>query len=865
MTAMNKTISYTKVKLTLAAVMIIFLSAGCIEENFGITLPAPEGDEVFFGVRAGFEYSGKNTKTIYAGNGDINYYSDGGKNFESISWDYNKDRIQVYCPQSPINYAHYKVLEGEINEQKYSYLERTGDASIQWKNETDGHDFYAMYPSNEMFTGESASTLKSGVMMNKTTVTGTIPISQTPKSIRQVTKNGQVVYIGEPNMDFAYMVAKTTGVRKFNEQGDQQGVSLSFKPIVTAVQIEFSMPEGILVKPANIGEIYIEGNNIAGDFSADLASWETSNGYPTCRCTRGTNRISISTWQMDTNGNRVPLTLSSGQSFIITVFLNPGTSVRDLRVIVSPTGGTGVGKTLSGLTLKSHLKTVITDLKLPAETITVENSKWSELIPEETPLKELSIPGTGNTFSYNHTNSAYKAQKEDFATQWSLGIRAFEITSDRQSTTFGGEYVKCNGQSMGVTIQQVFNDLKGLLNDNPDEFALVILNYQSEGADYPRDVTDYAKKVAAFYDSYTNTYRQETKDNKAEIFKLYSPELQLSDVRGKIMLIMRTNQEDEDPESDFQTVQKTIDTRNILAVNGCGSSKDKWRRRGYTVTNAQTPVRNIWDSDGNDFPEGTVLLEDYMVGTSTSENGTVTWRKDWNEVNIPANNYGGDFSYDCTTGDSDKTFKIWFQEWARVVPESQSSESYQTFYINRCRYSSTQSYVYYRVRWNGSYNEKLRHAQYAFSQAISGGEINGIPHVFINSLCGYFVSKSDKNSCTPWMPNPDTHDSHSEGIFGIGKGEALSWPTGGMSGDIGGLASQLNNDFYNYILNSGFEQATGPTGVVMIDMVSSNPEDGGSYYLPGVIIGNNFKYNLSNPNNTAGSATIEDWTSEWLN
>ena len=49
------------------------------------------------------------------------------------------------------------------------------------------------------------------------------------------------------------------------------------------------------------------------------------------------------------------------------------------------------------------------------------------------------------------------------------------------------------------------------------------------------------------------------------------------------------------------------------------------------------------------------------------------------------------------------------------------------------------------------------------------------------------------------------------------------------------------------------EQTTGPTGIVMMDYVSSNPNDGGSYYLPGVIIANNFKFGSGNAGNIGGN------------
>jgi hypothetical protein len=73
-------------------------------------------------------------------------------------------------------------------------------------------------------------------------------------------------------------------------------------------------------------------------------------------------------------------------------------------------------------------------------------------------------------------------------------------------------------------------------------------------------------------------------------------------------------------------------------------------------------------------------------------------------------------------------------------------------------------------------------------------------------------------------------------------GGRLSWDTGGLKGNIAALATRINNDFYNYVLSAGLDQTSGPTGVVMMDRVSNRAADGGSYYLPGVIIGNNFKY-----------------------
>ena len=104
----------------------------------------------------------------------------------------------------------------------------------------------------------------------------------------------------------------------------------------------------------------------------------------------------------DEEGNLIPLTLQPNESLVLTVFLNPGAKqIEDLKVSISETGGVGLGKNMTGLKLQPHIKTVIEKLMLPAQGITVENSKWVELMPDETSLKALSIPGTGNSFSMN--------------------------------------------------------------------------------------------------------------------------------------------------------------------------------------------------------------------------------------------------------------------------------------------------------------------------------------------------------------------------------------------------------------------------------------------------------------------------------
>jgi hypothetical protein len=190
-------------------------------------------------------------------------------------------------------------------------------------------------------------------------------------------------------------------------------------------------------------------------------------------------------------------------------------------------------------------------------------------------------------------------------------------------------------------------------------------------------------------------------------------------------------------------------------------------------------------------------------------NPTYTKRDYENKVKKGDLNFAFDTNYDI---------KCWYQEWARVVDLPHLGITNSNYY--QIKY--TVDYVYNTpYDWYESYTEKISAANTTFDMAISGLYPN---YVFINSLCGYLVDKSIEISYTPFTGSN----------------------TGGIAGNIQALADKINVDFYQHVLNSGLEQTTGPTGIVMMDYAKSTPSsdvDGG-YYLPGVIISNNFKGNL---------------------
>ena len=803
----------------IVAFLAVILFTACQDDELvkEFEKPVQVGDEIMFGASAGFEISNPESRTEYGGTENI---VDGK---EPINWT-EGDQVEIYCNEaaSSVKTAHYTVQTGTDNGSTITYLVKKGDSSLQWGSDA-AHTFYAMYPSSEMFTAEQ-STLAQGVKMDGTKLTGIIPAAQNPASITETNGN----YVVAPDMKYAYMAARSTATRA------DGSVSLNFVPIVTAVQIQLVVPSES-ADPVKIGEIQVQGDGIAGSFIAYLAKpdndgeitastdeytgWPTNKPYPVCSNDgEGEGNIQIPVWK-----DSKPLTLEAGKSLTFTVFLRPGADVANLKVNISETGASSVGKLLQNLTIPKNLKTIITNLKLPATKIKIDASKWMSQLDETIELKKLSIPGTGGTFSYNYDSSNpgwYKQQTLTFEEQWQAGIRAFEIVSDRPWSlsddytswacpNLAEQQVQCNGSDMGVTVYEVLSMLldkvttigKTTKDENgndifkPTECAVLILTYQPTGG-----MTDIAKRHANRYAaSLRKMYENTLTDTQKQRVIQYTPGLTIGNAAGNVMIFCRINQNNENESGSFSRASEILAGTNITLIDGCGTGKDRWGSRGYKVQN--NPAY-----DAANTGDATKSV-DYWMQQGDNYLSNVTAPTD------------GGLSFGFNTNYTGIT--CWYQEWARVVDLAHLGVTTGNYYEKN------------GVRWYESYNEKVAAAEETFAMAISDKYPS---YVFINSLCGYLVDSSIESSYT---------------IF-------TGSNTGGIAGNIKALADKLNPAFYQYVLGAGLENATGPTGIVMMDYVTNKPTEGveydGAYYLPGVIIANNFKHGNGNSGsgNTGG-------------
>jgi len=605
----------------LAGVSLLF--AGCSEDLVGDYVQPTEkhyGQEILFGGSASYNVNGgtKGTRTIYGGYDAIT------NGAEPVYW-VSTDSVRLYCQEAAVKTADYKV-SGIDDTKTQTGLSKIGDAGLQWGVPTDNHTFYGVYPI------PTDNSLKEG-----TTLTGTIPAVQGYKDYTTIkdhtnTKDSIIVY--NPNMQYAYMVAKTF-VPNPSSIGDN--VYLKFMPIATAVEIELTnnAPTNDANEVVyNFREVHLSSSNhyLSGSFTANLYNMTMPEGngvrYATASPTGITYDAADQSKQVavklyKTDGTAMPL--GEGKTLKFTVFMLPSSSadalvddaIDDLKITVVTSEGNKTG-TLSGISVKKSKKTYMHAIPLGYE-MTYNQSEWLKYVEDEKTLNELSIPGaggaaSGNIYTPGDADSVYIEQTLSIEQLWNVGIRCFEFTVDCDYAETGGDIsdnpVYCNGQDCGISLESAVGRVKTLLMAHPKEFAMVIITYQhKDGWGYDRSPDKFQKQLNTFWanvrdgkgtDAPYNAWENDTYTG------LYSSTMTMKEARGKLFCISRPSSLGEDNGIDIQStaVDAVVGDRihyevtaikqkstslyvtsldeHILAINGWGALKDKWVARGYS-------------------------------------------------------------------------------------------------------------------------------------------------------------------------------------------------------------------------------------------------------------------------------------------
>lgn len=425
-----------------AFLLPLVLATGCKDEGFdGPRLE--KGDEVVFT----FVGDVADTRTMYEDNWD--YSND--KQSQKVFWgnyvqELGDDQVKVYCWNGARKVGTYEIKADDINnadQSAASKLTRLGDAGVQWGDANTTHQFFAFYPAkaagNEML---SATTIRANVdpgqspvswraVMNGKEVTDQNNILEWAQSNAQRGDQFVTTLYGNPDMDAALMVAKTT----VDAAGYGRPVGLNFKVVADVLDLTINgpvVPNTLGGNAAGGGErnyiriqsVTVEHKNsnqaIAGDFDFNMSTNESSNFS-------GSNTIQMQFPAANLPQLNVRVSKTSGVTAAdidhlrLRAFLIPGAvkNLNELQVRIS----TDCGEYIQPLNTQSMVRGEIHRVSLKYFNQRGQDfdfSNWMAQLDPNIYITELSIPGT-----WHSTDPNYHATT-DLVSQYGAGIRAFE-------------------------------------------------------------------------------------------------------------------------------------------------------------------------------------------------------------------------------------------------------------------------------------------------------------------------------------------------------------------------------------------------------------------------------------------------------
>lgn len=523
--------------------LFALLLAGCSDDldNKPVVLPV-SGDEIEFGAASGgFTDVNPESRTIYdvpAGSTFDNYQ------LLNIKWQYGIDQVRVYCPDGADGFrtADYTVKEATDASSGTStgFLVKNGETGVRWGDTEKPHNFYAFYSLGKIDEG-----LQTG-----TTVKATIPTGQEGGKLKTYNNKGEEDKNGTfkvitPDMTFCMMAGKGTW-----NPGTDKNVALTFKPIVTVLDVLINGPED--VKFMNIVSVSVRsksGKNIVGTFSYNLAD----NTYNFDATDKSGTAASIATVQTIIDNN--PVSLKKNEQLNVKFFLLPR-EIRDEDLVVSvlTEGGVVYSKTISGTSttlggdgiLDAGLITRIKTPNLGGQ----EANNWMSQIPDNALFTQLSLPGSKNSFAYT-VDAGYDPQTGlskfyqalpplginatvETTTQFDEGIRVFDVHLNLRN---GTPVVYAGGANVSpeITLATVLNTLRDKVNpanETASECAVVFLNYVNDNI----SVSTWLSAVMTALNNWNSS--------NSGILTTLDENTTMGDVRGNVAVIINLQTSD---------------------------------------------------------------------------------------------------------------------------------------------------------------------------------------------------------------------------------------------------------------------------------------------------------------------------------
>ena len=903
----NKNYSTMKKYIKLYALLAMALFVGSCEDelDFGrdnnkSTTPSTivSGGEIVFGASA----AKKSTRTIY-GN-PFNSDNDTILDKIELKWVVD-DKVQIASRQSvgmAGGVAEYKVTgvtnSTSDNHPSTATLERTGAAGLQWGNVDEGtpYDFYAVYPSvNQLKKSIPASVADTCGLTADGKLRGYLPNTQVVTRIDKTVSD----YVFEPNMDYAYMVAKEAyKIPKLDAYGkpiDGQDVSidLNFSSVVTALKFTIK-PGEIVLNNGEISTIKVtdltlyskSGAELCGAFKCDFSkakpTFETNNAYS------GFSQVAM---KLGEDG----CTLSNNSGSITTTFfllpIEGGYTKGDLMLRIHyyvddvpqyMTARLGVDIPVSQMTY-------INNLTMKPLKGSVEGSAWFSALNSNIYLSQVSIPVASNVFASNEyfKEDAYKnlyQQVNKYTDLWDMGVRGFEFVNRRAVTQKYNLIGRPNGYNVdnthtlananfvvdenplegtgnnfigGVeTFGTAFETLATKLAQNENETLVLVCTYQAVGDGY--DPNGYVQQLLNYLDYFV---KNNTLGFKQTDFIQINSGTTVGNLKGNIAIIIRPGDDDR-YESNSTTASIKLQSSNnadwssnVTLIQDWGTAFDVWDRRYEGVARESTFETQYVLKTGK-RTEARTMVEDWLCGISSSDetytqvSGANDFKdgKEWPTKKEQ-------FNYAHTITGSDGTAYV--QEWARVA----GADIVPTYTEARTGYNQSvlidEIFIpvgYLWAKWPESITDKKTAIDGLFKMSV--GEKGKVgENLYINSLSGYYIDESVLNNSQKVSLLPFRSS------FIGSNNTATNAANQGKGGDHVGLAYELNKYVYG-ILSGTVEMESegylteGPWGLVMMEHIGNTAggADDKSVALVNLIMMNNFRFPLAQKTDVQGAS-----------
>lgn len=494
--------------------------SACVDENIN-------SDKDVNGKAIKFGLSSQKTKTVYDSTDPY-----------QINWA-EGDQITIFCAEAETaKSALYNVIPATT--AKDGTIENAESDVLQWGGDGLKHHFYAVYP------GSTAKVDENGI--------ATFSINRNQKCTVTTTDGYNNNVVAKPDMKNANMVAY-----KATEPTDGM-VSLSFKPLMTTLEIVVTGPESNI----NSSNARVTGVSIVSTItttsseSGDSFKYDITKGEITGSANKGTATTKSETAPMksettfislvDDKGNATYVDLANGHTLTLTAFLPPMSEAqaaamkRQVKVRVHITGNAELSASIKPndassdnwtTQFKPAAKTKITLPAIPSGDQKTGNN-WITPLDGNIYVSQMSIPGshdaaTGEDMATFIGDIFAQTQEQTLQGQWNLGIRCFDLRPAIYQRRSTDELWLYHGVTrVAISWATAMNTIQANLEKHPGEFAIVLFRHEDER-------TLYKNTNTTDFDNYMKDWVNANKDWIVD----WRPDITIDECRKKIILISR--------------------------------------------------------------------------------------------------------------------------------------------------------------------------------------------------------------------------------------------------------------------------------------------------------------------------------------